>query len=241
MPLALALDLGTTSIAAAAVAPDGRLAAHEQLPNDAAVTGLAPGHTEQNPLRIREIACHVLRRLSGGLNDTPACLGITGQMHGGLVVDTHRWPVTNLITWQDRRANLPASHGSQTWLDLLLEKCPADELTSTGCRPAAGFLAVTLFVLGQQGVSFSGTETRAACVADWIAAELTDGPIVTDPGDAASWGVYDLEHRRWNATLLKACGLSPELMPDVRESGAVLGGLSRAMAEVRNLAAGLPE
>src|SRR5262245_17507103 len=240
MPVAVALDLGTTSIAAAAVAPDGRLVAHVQLPNDAAVAGLPAEHTEQKPLRIREIACSVLQRLAGYLNDAPACLGITGQMHGGLVVDSGRRPVTNLITWQDRRANLPASHGSQTWLELLLEKCPASELVATGCRPAAGFLAVTLFVLGQKGVSFAGAGTRAACVADWIAAELADGPIVTDPGDAASWGVYNLEHRRWNATLLKACGLSPELMPDVRESGAVLGGLSRAMAEVTNLPAGLP-
>jgi sugar (pentulose or hexulose) kinase len=40
--------------------------------------------------------------------------------------------------------------------------------------------------------------------------------------------------------LLNACGLSPELMPEVRESGAVLGGLSRAMAEATNLSAGLP-
>jgi sugar (pentulose or hexulose) kinase len=240
MPLALALDLGTTSIAAAAVSPDGRLVAHEQLSNDAAVTGLPAGHTEQNPLRIREITCEVLRRLAGQLNDTPVCLGITGQMHGGLVVDVHRRPVTNLITWQDRRANLPASPGSRTWLQLLLEKCPADELISTGCRPAAGFFAVTLFVLAQQGKRFVDSGARAACVADWIAAELTDGPIVTDPGDAASWGVYDLERRAWNRALLETCGLSCELMPEVRESGAVLGGLTRAMADVTGLPEGLP-
>jgi sugar (pentulose or hexulose) kinase len=89
-------------------------------------------------------------------------------------------------------------------------------------------------------VSFAGAGSRAACVADWIAAELTDGPIVTDPGDAASWGVYDLEHQTWNTALLGACGLSPELMPEVRESGAVRGGLSRAMAEATDLPAGLP-
>ena len=64
MSLALALDLGTTSIAAAAVAADGRLVANVQLPNDAAVGGLPPGHAEQDPLRIREIACEVLRRLA---------------------------------------------------------------------------------------------------------------------------------------------------------------------------------
>src|SRR5262245_2350198 len=157
MPVAVALDLGTTSIAAAAVAPDGLLVAHVQLHNDAAVAGLPAEHTEQKPLRIREIACDVLQRLAGYLNDAPACLGITGQMHGGLVVDSGRRPVTNLITWQDRRANLPASHGSKTWLELLLAKCSAEELPSTGCRPAAGFFAVTLFVLAQQGKRIDGS------------------------------------------------------------------------------------
>ncbi|MGE5192723.1 MAG: sedoheptulokinase, partial [Deltaproteobacteria bacterium] len=240
MSLALALDLGTTSIAAAAVAADGRLVSHVQLPNDAAVAGLPPGHAEQDPLRIREIACEVLRRLAATLNQPPACLGITGQMHGGLVVDSRRRPLTSLMTWQDRRANLADPQGKGTYLEALLAHCPPAALWSAGCRPAAGFLAVTLFVLARQGRTFTDSGCRAACVADWIAAELTDGPIVTDPGDAASWGVYDLEHRAWSDPLVTACGLSPDLLPEVKESGSVLGGLSPARAEATGLPEGLP-
>jgi sedoheptulokinase len=240
MALALALDLGTTSIAAAAVAADGRLVAHVQMPNDATVAGLPAGHAEQDPRRIREIAGDVLRRLTAGLDEPPACLGITGQMHGGLVVDSRREPLTNLITWQDRRANLALSQGAGTYLDALLATCPEDAVSSTGCRPAAGFLAVTLFVLSRQGTTFGQAGGRAACVADWIAAEFTDGPIITDPGNAASFGVYDLEHRAWSRPLIEACGLSTELMPEVRESGAVLGGLSHTMAGETGLPRGLP-
>jgi sugar (pentulose or hexulose) kinase len=239
MSLALALDLGTTSIAAAAVAADGRLVAHVQLPNDAAVAGLPPGHAEQDPRRIREIACEVLRRLAAELNEPAVCLGITGQMHGALVVDARRRPLTNLMTWQDRRANLADPKGTGTYLDNLLGRCPPEALWSAGCRPAAGFLAATLFVLSRQGKTFSGAGARAACVADWLAAELTDGPVVTDPGDAESLGVYDLEHRAWSDRLMAACGVSADLFPEVRESGAVLGGLSRAMAEATGLPQGL--
>jgi hypothetical protein len=64
MSLALALDLGTTSIAAVAVDEQGRLVAHVQLPNDAAVTGLPAGYAEQNPLRIRELAWQLLQQLA---------------------------------------------------------------------------------------------------------------------------------------------------------------------------------
>jgi sugar (pentulose or hexulose) kinase len=240
MPLALALDLGTTSIAAVAVDAAGQLAAHVQLPNDSAVTALPSGHAEQNPLRIREVACEVLSRLAATLPEPPQCLGITGQMHGGLVVDANRTPMTNLITWQDRRANRQDPVASGTYLETLLTGCTEIALHSTGCRFAAGFLPVTLYVLARQGQTFAAPPQRAACVADWIAAELTDGPLSTDPGDAASWGIYDLERGDWSDSLLAACGLTRAIMPQVRESGSPLGGLSREMEKVTGLPAGLP-
>jgi sugar (pentulose or hexulose) kinase len=161
-------------------------------------------------------------------------------MHGGVVVDANRRPLTNLLTWQDRRANLPDPKERGTYLETLLSRCPEAALDSTGCRPAAGFLPVTLYVLAQQGKRFADLGHRAACIADWIAAELTDGAILTDPGDAASWGIYDLEHGKWSEKLSAACGLAPELLPDVRESGAVLGGLTRTMAEATNFPERLP-
>lgn len=237
--LALALDLGTTSIAAVAIDTEGRLVGHVQLPNDAAVPELPAGHAEQDPRRLREIACDVLRRLSESLPELPHCLGITGQMHGGLVVDSNRRPLTNLITWQDRRANLPDPNGAGSYLDSLLRDCSENALHSAGCRPAAGFFAVTLYVLARQGKEF-GPPGKAVCLADWIAAELIDGSPCTDPGNAASFGVYDLERRKWSDELLAACRLPRGLVPEVRESGAVLGGLAREMARATGLPEGLP-
>src|SRR5262249_55990049 len=92
----------------------------------------------------------------------------------------------------------------------------------------------------RQRIIFHDSGNRAACIADWVAAELTDGPLVTDPGDAASWGIYDLENRQWSENLLAALNVPRHLLPEVRESGAVLGGLSRAMAAATNLPEGLP-
>ena len=240
MPLALALDLGTTSIAAVAVGDDGRLVAHVQLPNDSGIAGLPTGYAEQDPLRIREIASQVLRQLADALPAKPHCLGITGQMHGGLVLDGQRRPLTNLITWQDRRANLPDPQETGSYLDSVLCNCSESAFHSAGSRPAAGFLGATLFVLTRQGQSCIGRAARVACVADWIAAELSDGPVETDPGNAQSLGVFDLEHRTWSDELLAACNLPRTLMPEVRESGAVLGGLSTSIARETGLPEGLP-
>lgn len=240
MPLALALDLGTTSIAAAAVAEDGRLVAHVQQPNDSGVAGLPIGYAEQDPNRIRQIACRVLRGLADVIPEKPHCLGITGQMHGGLAFDANRRPITHVITWQDRRANLPDPQQQGSYLDGVLRHCSRAALFSAGSRPAAGFLGVTLFVLDRQDRSFIQRGSRVACVADWIAAELIDGSVSTDPGNAQSLGVFDLEHRTWSDELLAACHVPRALMPEVRESGAVLGGISNSIASETGLPAGLP-
>jgi sugar (pentulose or hexulose) kinase len=69
---------------------------------------------------------------------------------------------------------------------------------------------------------------------------LTDRPVATDPSNAQSLGVFDLEHRTWSDELLAACNVPQELMPEVRESGAVLGGLSKTIAHKTGLPAGLP-
>ena len=240
MPLALALDLGTTSIAAAAVASDGCLVAHVQEPNDSALPGLPAGHAEQDPLQICQVACDVLHRLADALPEKPHCLGITGQMHGGLAFDANRQPLTNLITWQDRRANLSDSQQQGSFLDSILRNCSESALYSAGSRPAAGFLGATLFVLSRQNKLRLESGSHVACVADWIAAELTDGPVATDPSNAQSLGLFDLEHRTWSDELLAACLVPRALMPEVRESGAVLGGLSTAVARETGLPAGLP-
>jgi sugar (pentulose or hexulose) kinase len=240
MPLALALDLGTTSIAAVAVAEDGRLVAHVQSPNDSGINGLPAGHAEQDSLRIRQIACSVLRQLTGALPEQPQCLGITGQMHGGLVLDANRRPLTNLITWQDRRANSTNPQASGNYLESALGKCCEAALHSAGSRPAAGFLGVTLFVLSRQGKSCIKQAAGVSCLADWIAAELTDGAVATDPGNAQSLGLFDLEHSTWSDELLAACEVPRALMPEVRESGVVLGGLSTAMANETGLPEGMP-
>ena len=101
MPLSLALDLGTTSIAAIAVDPDGHVVSSVQRANTATLPDLPSGHAEQDPQRIRDIIVDVLSELARDLPGTPAGLGVTGQMHGVLLTDPNRHPLTGLITWQE--------------------------------------------------------------------------------------------------------------------------------------------
>lgn len=246
MPLSLALDLGTTSIAAAAVSLEGKLVGVVRRPNDAGVAGLGADAAEQDPLRLREIAFGVLKELAGTLPETPHCLGITGQMHGVLLTDAALRPLTRLITWQDRRANLRVPGTDQTWLQERLSRLGEVTQEPTGCRLAAGYLGMTLSLLRDPhaaelyGALAIADVHKASVVADWIAAELSDGTIVTDPGNAASTGVFDLPRRNWQTALLIELGVPAEWLPEVRESGAVIGHISSAVADATGLPAGLP-
>ena len=239
MLLSLSLDLGTTSIAGIAVTPDGAIVGSVQQANATSREGLPVGHAEQDPLAIREIALDVLSELATDLPGTPACLGLTGQMHGVLLTDARRIPLTSLITWQDRRANEPATNGPGSWLEIYRTACNENDLSRTGCQLSPGFLASTVSVLSQTD-RIPPKATRAAFLADWLAAELTDSEIVTDRSNAAASGVYDLVNDCWSDSLLSAGRLPARLFPAVVDSGHVLGPLSSDVACRTGLPTGLP-
>ncbi len=238
MRLALALDVGTTTTTAVAVDEAGTIQRVARRTHGADVPNLASGHAEQDPERHRQVALAVLRELAADLPGAPVCLGITGQMHGVTLVDAGRRPLTHHITWQDRRANQPSDDDGPSYLQQYLERCTESDLRGTGCRLAPGYLAVTWFVLQQQGELPAGV-SQAVMLTDWLAAELCTGPVTTDRSNAAASGVYDLARDCWSEPLLQAGGLTRELLPDVVESGAVQGHLCPAVAQQAGLPVGL--
>ena len=89
MKLALALDLGTTTTSAIAVREDGSVAGSLTRPNNAERTDASralPGAAHQHPEQHFETAVRLLRELAAQVDGSPCCLGLTGQMHGGLLL-----------------------------------------------------------------------------------------------------------------------------------------------------------
>lgn len=237
MPIALGLDFGTTSVSAVAVDADGRLVARSTRSHTADVPGLPAGYAEQAPEKLWSAACGALAAFTSRLPEPPACLGLTGQMHGLLLVDAGNRPVSNLVTWQDRRSLERAGDG-HSWLEQFRVRCDPAAVERTGCTPSPGYLAVTLFTLEQRGML--PPEAKSALIfADWVAATLTGTPPVTDRTNAASTGVFDLQHDAWSE-LIEVTGLPRNLFPDVVDSGTIVGGLTTEYAEILGLPNGLP-
>lgn len=237
MPIALGLDLGTTSISAVAVGEDGGLVAKTTKVHHADLKSLPTGHAEQSPAVILNAAIDALRDVGSKLREPPSCLGITGQMHGVVLIDESLQPLTNLITWQDKRSLELSAHG-RSWLEEFRGRCDEADILRTGCTPSPGYLAVTLFALRGRG-QVPADARHSVVVADWLAATLTSSVPTTDRTNAASTGAYDLEQNRWS-DLVENVGIERRLLPQVVESGTVIGGLTNEIAQRTGLPVALP-
>jgi len=245
MPVLLGVDLGTTSITAVALdAHTGILLAHSSRPNLAEVTApsdRARGYSEWDVSRIDETGLSCLRDITAqiaGMTSEMAGIGITGQQHGVVLHEQAGRTRNLLINWQDRRGEEPYRGSDQTYVEQALERAGADAPQRTGCRLAAGYLAVTLFWLKETNAL---ARPLSACfLPDHFAALLTSCPAVTDPTSAASSGVFNVLSSDWDPALLEALGLSQSLFPNVRASGERLGGLAPGPAAALGLPTGLP-
>jgi autoinducer 2 (AI-2) kinase len=76
-------------------------------------------------------------------------------------------------------------------------------------------------------------------LSDWVLYRLT-GRFVTDPSCGSSSNLFDLARRTWSPESLGLVGLSDAIVPEVVESGTVIGTVSERAAEETGLAAGTP-
>ncbi len=216
----LSIDLGTSKLCAATIDPESaRPLAIRSCPNDSGVTGLPDDFHEQDPVRTRDLCFDLIRQV---LSDPSAAgrrvdtLGISGQMHGVLLVDQGLHPLTNLITWRDRRT---ARDGAGSIVESL-DRLGQDVEERTGCRLAVGYGAATLRWLDANGLIPAGS--TALTIAGFIAASLTGVPAI-DETHAASWGIFDLTQYAWDSDCVTRLGIPPEVLPEVKPSSMPLG------------------
>lgn len=221
----LGIDIGTTKVAAVLADGDGRLQAAASRPHGAGRPA-PPGRAEQDAAALLETAWAVVRELPADLRRRASSVGLTGQMHGVVLLDASGDPVSPLVTWQDGRCV------EQGFL--------ADLASRTGYALSTGFGGATLAWLVDHG-AFPPHAAAAGTIHDVAAARLCgQARPVTDPTDAASWGLFDLCALAWDAEAVAAAGIPLRVLPEVRPCGSRAGEAAAAPAESLGLAAGIP-
>ena len=210
---ALGIDIGTTSISMALVDADsGALVAHETVNHDSFIQDGCPAGKAQDPERIWAIVREKYEALARA-HGRPACVGMTGQMHGMLYVDASGRAVSPLYTWQDGRGNLPMADG----------RSYAQCLRDAGLSAASGYGLTTHFWLSRNG-QVPANAAGMTTVSDYVAMKLTGRTAPALGADmAASWGGFDLEARAFRREALAAAGVDIRLLPEVLPGHAILG------------------
>lgn len=76
-------------------------------------------------------------------------------------------------------------------------------------------------------------------ISDWLGFMLS-GELAVEPSNAGTTGIINLKTRKWDHALLEIAGLNPSILPQVKETGEILGQVTASSAQQTGLAAGTP-
>lgn len=206
----LGLDIGTTTVSAVVV-EDGKVLSSLTLKNGSFLAARNPWEKIQDPAYIRTTALQAVTELLEKHPDT-AGIGVTGQMHGIVYLDQNGTPVSGLYTWQDGRGDQLTENG---------ETYAAALSRITGYPLATGYGIVTHYYNLQKGLVPENAASFST-IHDYITMVLTGGKRpVTDAGDAASLGVFDVEKGAFDLAALEKAQIDPVMLPELSETPCV--------------------
>jgi sedoheptulokinase len=231
MNCTIGVDIGSSSIKAVLFAPEiPKVLKSENRPLNSRVLSLPLGRFEENPISISDLVLEVLSVLAQYARENDhkiKAIALTGQMHGGLMVDEKLKPLKNFITWQDKRGDEIAASG-KTFADELAEISVKDP---TGAGIHTGFLITTMYWYHKTNTPIPSNENvKILGIYDWLTSILV-GRAVTDISSAAAWGCYDPILLEWRSDLLAAASIDPQMLPEVAEPGAELGKIDKAISQ----------
>lgn len=230
-PLLLGIDLGTSSLKALLVELDGSVAGagSAEYPIDAP----QPGFAEQDPEAWWRAACSAVRQaVAPAAGRTIAAIGLSGQMHGTVLLDTAGGLLAPAIIWPDQR--------SRRQVESITAQVGAAALVQEAGSPVAtGFMAATLLWLREERPSLFGGIGHCLLPKDWLRFRMT-GAVATDPSDASAALLMDVARRTWSDTLLGLVGIRRGQLPPLQASTAVAGALQPESAAALGLPPGIP-
>ncbi len=230
----LGMDVGTGGTRAVVVDENGKLisgAAAEHAPFRVD----HPGWAEQDPedwWRAAKEAIIAALAAAPEPKQPIAALGLTGQMHGAVMLDENGAVLRPALIWCDTR--------TQPECDWLTEKIGYEKLIELTCNPALPNFTLTklLWVKTHQPDIFSKIR-HIMCPKDYVRYRLT-GEFAIDVQEASGTLLLDVTHRRWSTEVAEAAGIPLEWLPKVYESPEVCARISKQAAGLTGLTDGTP-
>ena len=212
----LGIDIGTSAVKSVVMNEIGNLVDEASAPLD--VSRPQPLTSEQDPDAWWVAVDATVRTLA---KYAPAVqgIGLSGQMHGAVLLDRTHKPLRPAILWNDGRSGKECIE--------LEEK--VDVAGATGNHAMPGFTAPKLIWVRKHEPEIFAATQKVLLPKDYVRLRMT-GDMATDMSDASGTLWLNVAERRWARDMLNATELNESHMPALFEGSGVTGVLSARVA-----------
>jgi xylulokinase len=230
----IGIDIGTSGTKALAIDESGRVLASAT--EEYALYTPRPLWSEQNPEDWWQATVRALQRLlaaSGIKAGDVAGIGLTGQMHGLVLMDGQGQVLRPAILWNDQRTGPQCEEITRRagGLERVVE------LTGNAVLP--GFTAGKLLWVKEHEPEVYARAAHFLLPKDYIRYRLTGG-YFTEVSDASGTSLFDVAHRTWSAEMAELVGVPRAWLAECTESDVASTHISEAAAQATGLCAGTP-
>ena len=220
----LGIDVGTGGTRALLIDEQGRVIA-SATEEHRAFASPQIGWAEQDPddwWRACGVAVREALAKSHLRGDQISCVGLSGQMHGAVLLNDQGRVVRPALIWCDVRTEKQSQH--------LTAQIGIDRLIQLTCNPALTNFTLTKCLWVRENEPENWSKVRSIMLPkDYVRFRLT-GERATDVSDASGTLLLDVVHRRWSKEMLQLVEMDESLLPNLYESPEISAGRSRPRA-----------
>ncbi len=230
----LGLDVGTGGSRAVVVDGAGRVVTSATVEH-APFASPHAGWAEQDAAdwwRASRVAIRAVLSTGDVRAEEIGAAGLTGQMHGSVLLDERDEVLRPALIWCDQRTDAQCR--------MLTERVGAQRMIELTSNPAiTGFTLPKMLWVREHEPEIWSRVRSVLLPKDYARLRLT-GEHATDVADASGTLLFDVASRTWSRAMLEAAEIDERLLPRVYESPEVAGRVSEAGASETGLRAGTP-
>ena len=159
-------------------------------------------------------------------------VGLTGQMHGAVMLDKDGKVLRPALIWCDQRTQPQCD-----WLHKVIGRERLIELTANPALP--NFTLTKLLWVKEHEPEIFARIAHVLCPKDYVRYRLT-GTYAMDVQEASGTLLLDVAHRRWSKEVAKIAGIPESWLPELFESPQICAKISDEAAQLTGLKAATP-
>jgi xylulokinase len=233
MTLLLGIDLSTTGAKALLIDDEGRVVSSATTPLNLSTPH--PLWSEQEPRDWWDATANSISHALGAANASGheiAAIGLTGQMHGLVLLDEGRRVLRPAILWNDQRCGAEC--------DEIRARISHENLVRiTGNDALTGFTAPKILWVEKHEPEIYRRIRHILLPKDYIRYKLT-GALAMDKADGSGTMLFDLAKRTWAPEILNALNIPADWLPPTFEGHETTSEVTDEAAELTGLRKGTP-